>query len=74
MFSSFWLFHVACGILFPRSGIEPGPLAVKALNPNHWTPQGIPEGKHFLIINKYIPWSLPFHKCMVFYFSAWIYI
>ena len=27
----------ACGILVPRPGIEPGPLAVKAPNPNRWT-------------------------------------
>ena len=28
---------MACGILVPRPGIEPGPMAVKALSPNHWT-------------------------------------
>ena len=33
----FWPPHVACGILLPWLGIEPGPLALKAQNPNHWT-------------------------------------
>ena len=34
----FWPHHAACGILAPRPGIEPGPLAVKAQSPKHWTP------------------------------------
>ena len=34
----FWGLHcTACGILVPRSGIEPRPSAVKVQNPNHWT-------------------------------------
>jgi len=28
---------VACGILVPQLGIEPGPSAVRAKTPNHWT-------------------------------------
>ena len=28
---------MACRILVPRPGIEPGALAVKALSPYHWT-------------------------------------
>ena len=28
---------MSCVILVPRSGIEPGPGAVKALSPNRWT-------------------------------------
>ena len=28
---------LACGISAPRPGIEPGPSAVKAPSPNHWT-------------------------------------
>ena len=32
-----WLYHVACGMLVPWPGIEPRPLAVKVLSPNHWT-------------------------------------
>ena len=35
--------HVACGILVPRPGIEPGPSAVKAQNPNHWTTREFPQ-------------------------------
>ena len=35
--SSFIYFHVACGILVPRPGIESKPLAVKAPSPNQWT-------------------------------------
>ena len=37
VFLFFWPCHRACGILVSRPGIEPGQLAVKALNPNHWT-------------------------------------
>ena len=33
----FWLSHMACGILVPQPGIEPGPSAVKAWSPNHQT-------------------------------------
>ena len=29
--------HMASGILVPRPGIEPRPLAVKLWSPNHWT-------------------------------------
>ena len=28
---------MACGILVPQPWIEPVPLAMKALDPNHWT-------------------------------------
>ena len=30
-------FVCVCGILVPRPGIEPRPLAVRVQNPNHWT-------------------------------------
>ena len=33
---------MACGILVPRPGIEPGPSAVKAWSPNHWTARELP--------------------------------
>ena len=33
-----WPSHVACGILVPRPVIEPGPSAVEAQSPDHWTP------------------------------------
>ena len=29
--------HVACGVLAPQPGIDPGPPAVKVPSPNHWT-------------------------------------
>ena len=32
-----WPHQMACGILVPRPGVEPVPLAVKMLSPNHWT-------------------------------------
>ena len=35
----------ACGILVPRPGIQPEPLAVKVQSPNHWTPRESPA--HF---------------------------
>ena len=36
----FWPCRMACGILVPRPGIEPGPLAVRVWSPNHWTARG----------------------------------
>ena len=39
----FWLHHTACGILVPWPGIEPRPMAVKALGPNHWTARKFPS-------------------------------
>ena len=38
----FWPCQAACGILVPRPGIEPGPSAVKAPCPNHWTTREFP--------------------------------
>ena len=35
--------HAACGILVPRPGIKPGPMAVKALSPNPWTTREFPH-------------------------------
>ena len=40
----FWLHHVACGILFPRPGIEPSPPAVEVQSLNHWIAREAPEG------------------------------
>ena len=39
----FWPSHMACGILVPRPGIEPGLSAVKARSPNHWTTREFPK-------------------------------
>ena len=33
----FWPHHAACRIFVSQPGTGPGPLAVKALSPNHWT-------------------------------------
>ena len=42
--SNFFSFgHMACGILVPHPGIEPGPLAVKAPSPNNWTTREFPS-------------------------------
>ena len=41
-FYLFWLSAVACGILVPWPGIEPGPPAVEVQNPNLWTHQEFP--------------------------------
>ena len=41
-FFFFWLPHVPCGILVPRPGIEPAPLAMKAWSPNHCTTRKFP--------------------------------
>ena len=42
-----WPHCAACGILVPRPGIEPGPPAVKAPRPNHWTSREVPETIYF---------------------------
>ena len=38
----FWPHCVACRILFPWPGTEPGPSTVKAQSPNHWTTREFP--------------------------------
>ena len=49
----FFLPHwVACGILVPQPGIEPGPLAERAWSPNHWTAREFPE--LWLFLSHYI--------------------
>ena len=52
--SSFIYFHVACGILVPRPGIESKPLAVKAPSPNHWTTREFLKTVFF----RFLPFSL----------------
>ena len=42
----FWARRATCGILIPRPGIEPGPLAMKEWSLNHWTAREFP-GKSF---------------------------
>ena len=41
-FFFFWPCRVACGILIPPPGIEPGFPAVKVPSPNHWTMKEFP--------------------------------
>ena len=66
----FWLHHAACGILVPPPGIEPGPSAVKALSPNHWTarefPQGTPLSNLFFKINLFI--------LFIYFWLCWVFI
>ena len=44
---------MACRILVPWLGIEPRPMAVKALSPNHWTvrefPSNLQQSKHWVL-------------------------
>ena len=42
IFKLFWFRLMACGILVPRRGTEPRPLAVRAQSPNHWTTREFP--------------------------------
>ena len=39
----FWLHCMAYEILVPQAQMEPWPLAVKVLSPNHWTARGLPD-------------------------------
>ena len=43
----FWSCPMACGNLVPRAGDEPGPSAVKAQSPDHWTTREFPIRKLF---------------------------
>ena len=47
LFIYFWLRCVACGILVPQPGMEPGPPAVEARSPNHWTAREFPSTVYF---------------------------
>ena len=47
----FLLHCTVCGILVPRPGIEPGPSAVRAQSPNHWTARKFPLLCVIIIIN-----------------------
>lgn len=39
----FLMHHDVCGLLVPQLGIEPRPLAVKALSAKHWTAREFPR-------------------------------
>ena len=42
-FSFSWPRCAACGILVTQPGVEPGPSALKAWSPNHWTAREFPR-------------------------------
>ena len=46
----FWPCLTACGILVPWPGIEPRPLAVKSLSPNHWNAREFPHSKRLMCV------------------------
>ena len=63
---------MACGILVPGPGIEPGPSAVRVQSPNHWTAREVPCPASFLSLPpdtllcshiKPLPGSLGFIAC-----------
>ena len=51
---SFGLCCAACGIFVPQPGNDPGPWAVKALSPNHWTTGEYPRLR---LLNAGIPYN-----------------
>ena len=61
-FFFFWPHHAPCGILVPRPGIEPGPTAVKAPRPNHWTTREFPH--IFFNPSPHPPFFLLFTSCI----------
>ena len=48
LFLFFKLHSLACEILGPQTGIEPGPWAVRARSPNHWTAREFPTHSYSL--------------------------
>ena len=53
--------HAARGILAPKPGIEPVPLAVGVQSPNHWTTREFPMPGYFLLDERhcefYLAWG-----------------
>ena len=49
-FFFFWPCHMACRLLVPQPGLEPGPSAVKASSPSHWTAREFPKTSFFLAL------------------------
>ena len=47
LFFFFWLHRVACGILVPRPGIQPGPHALEMKSLNPWTTREVPIRRSF---------------------------
>ena len=58
---------VARGILVPRPGIDPGPLAVRARSPNHWTAREFPSASFYFFSLAHDPsWPPQSHFCVAF--------
>ena len=72
IFFIFWLHHAACGILVPRPGIEPGPPAVEAWSPNHWTAREFPKLSEFLLLRVIYFHPMPIFFFLVNFFSSLI--
>ena len=64
-FFFFGLCCLACGILVPRPGIEPGPSAVRAQSPNDWTTREFP---HYILKTSKKAKSC-YHKGKMYYWT-----
>lgn len=62
-FVCFWLYHTACEIIAPPTGIEPRSRAVKVLRPKHWTTRECPIGTFWLFLGSFqLKWLIGFEK------------
>ena len=63
---------MACRILVPLPGMKPGPLAVRAWSPNHWTVREVPS--HFLVLFCFLKPKLPpLHFIMMWHLKCCLY-
>ena len=53
---------MACGILVPQPETEPGPSAVRAQSPNHWTTRELPVIIFKLLLIKHKFWVTDRHS------------
>ena len=68
---------MACKILVPQAGIDPGCLAVKAWSPNHWTARKFPATGFFTcpMLSQYFhscPCPLPTKKSLAALCLIWL--
>ena len=76
LFFFFWPHHAAFGIVVPWPGIKPGPPAVEARSPNHWTAREFPQFTFLLTVyGVSFPVAAPV-KCVdiflhFYWFSIW---
>ena len=63
----FWPRYVACTTLVPQPGMEPRPLAVKALSPNYWTTLGNSLILSSPVFNQLLNLSIDFFGVVYFY-------